>query len=389
MRIAMVGNGATVHAALRAGALAARGHAVRLVTLGPVVPSEGIEVRTRPIPTSLPGALMAARSFLRDIRAFRPDLLHVHYAGGRLGTLASLSKVRPLAVTVMGGDVQPEQHLGGYPRLERRATRRLLQEADLILVKSDSLRGEMRRYGPFKAPIETVAWGIDLTRVRRSDEAAAALRARLQLSPEQHVILSPRILRPLYNIHLIVEAMPLIIAAVADVVLVITEHRPDEEYRRRLVARVHELDLARNVRFVGASPYAEIPALMSLADVVVSVPLSDGLPQSLFEAMACGAPAVIGRLPAYRELVEDGEHVLLAELQPEAIAAAVLRLLGDPDLVTRLTRASVARVRERADIAESARRVEACYRRALDQTRRRRRMPSIARLMDGLSLLVR
>jgi glycosyltransferase involved in cell wall biosynthesis len=389
MRIAMVGNGATVHAALRAGALAARGHAVRLVTLGPVVLNEGIEVRTRPIPASLLGAFIAARSFLRDIRDFKPELLHVHYAGGRLGTLASLSNTRPLAVTVMGGDVQPEQHLGGYSWLERRATRRLLQEADLVLVKSDSLRSAMRSYGRFKAPIETVAWGVDLNRVRRSPKAAAALRARLNLSSKQRVLVSPRILRPLYNIHLIVEAMPFVSAAVDDVVLLITEHRPDEDYRRRLVARVRELDIESNVRFVGALPYTEIPALMSLADVVVSVPLSDGLPQSLFEAMACGAPVVVGRLPAYGELIEEGEHALMTELRPEAIAAAVVRLLGDSDFATRLTRTALTRVRERADIAESARRVEAFYQRALNQPRRRSLIPSLARLIDGLSLLVR
>src|SRR6185503_6683622 len=98
----------------------------------------------------------AARSFLRDLREFQPDLLHVHYAGGKLGTLAAFSGIRPLVVTVMGGDVQPEQHLGGLPALERRATRRLLQQADLLLVKSEALRGELARFGDFAHKTETV-----------------------------------------------------------------------------------------------------------------------------------------------------------------------------------------------------------------------------------------
>src|SRR6267143_1234096 len=107
MRIAVVGNGRTVHALVRSSAVAALGHEVRLVTLGPVLPSSGIEVRTRPIPATVFQSVAAARTFLGDIRSFRPDLLHVHYAGGKLGTMASLSAVRPLVVTVMGGDVQP------------------------------------------------------------------------------------------------------------------------------------------------------------------------------------------------------------------------------------------------------------------------------------------
>ena len=103
----MVGNGATVHALVRGSAIASLGHKVRLVTLGPVLSHEKIEVKTRPIPRTPFGGLFAFASFQRDLRSFQPDLLHVHYAGGRLGSLALASGLRPLVVTVMGGDVQP------------------------------------------------------------------------------------------------------------------------------------------------------------------------------------------------------------------------------------------------------------------------------------------
>ncbi len=383
----MVGNGATVHALVRGAAIAARGHAVRLVTLGPVLPAEGLEVRTRPLPTSLPAAIQAARGFLRDVRAFAPDVLHVHYAGGRLGTLASLSPVRPLVVTVMGGDVQPEQHLGGLPALERRATRRLLEEADLILAKSDSLRAEIARFGTFEHKIETVRWGLDLTRVQRVPEAAAALRARLGLRPSDRVLLSPRILRPLYNVHVIVEAFAQVVHQQPDALLLLTEHRPDESYRERLRQRVAALGLSARVRFIGHVPYADVPALMSLADVMVSIPFSDGLPQSLFEAMACRTPAVIGRLSAYEELVRDGQHVLMADLDADAVAHAILRVLGEPALVARLVDAAHTRVLASANLSHDAARVEGFYAELL--RRPRRRASRVARLLDGLTLFAR
>jgi len=141
--------------------MASRGHEVRLVTLGQVFPVEGIEVRTRPIPTTLVEAAKAAHAFLNDIHTFEPDLMHLHYAGGKLGTMATLSRVHPLVVTVMGGDVLPEQHPGGQSRLERRVTRRVLEESDLILVKSDKLRPAMANYGNFSNKVETVRWGVD------------------------------------------------------------------------------------------------------------------------------------------------------------------------------------------------------------------------------------
>ncbi len=383
----MVGNGRTVHALVRGAALAARGHAVRLVTLGPVLDAPGIEVCTRPIPTSLPSAVRAARGFFRDLRAFAPDLLHVHYAGGKLGTLATLSSVRPLVVTVMGGDVQPEQHAGGLPPLEARATRRLLEEADLILAKSDALRREIAAHGRFEHKLHTVRWGVDPARVHRVPQAAHALRDELRLAPTDRVVLSPRILRPLYNVHLLIEALPALLARVPQALLALTEHRADESYRAQLVARAEALGVSARVRFIGALGHADMPALYSLADVMVSVPFSDGLPQSLFEAMACETPSVIGRLAAYAEVVDDGEHVLLADLDAPAIAAALARVLTDAALARRLTGAALTRVREVASLPREAARVEALYAELLQ--RPRRAAPRLRRLLDGATLFVR
>jgi glycosyltransferase involved in cell wall biosynthesis len=385
----MVGNGATVHALVRGAALAARGHAVRLVTLGDVLPAPpGLEVRTQPLPASLPAALRATRGFLRDVRGFRPDLLHVHYAGGRLGTLATLSGVRPMVVTVMGGDVQPEQHLGGYPRLERRATRRLLRQADLLLAKSDALRREIARYGDFEARTETVRWGIDVEGFARDPAAGRALRARLGLPPDARVVLSPRLLRPLYNVHLVVEAWPELRARVPGALLLLAGHRADEAYRAQLERRVAELGLADGVRFLGRIEYADMPALYSASDAVVSVPFSDGLPQTLFEALASSTPAVIGRLEAYEEVVRDGREALFSELEPGAIAAALARLLREPELAGRLTEAGLARVREVASLEREAGRVEGFYSQLLAGPRPRPD-PLPLRLLDAATLLLR
>ena len=385
----MVGNGATVHALVRGAALAARGHAVRLVTLGEVLPvPPGLEVRTQPLPRGLPAALRAARRFLRDVGEFRPDLLHVHYAGGRLGTMAALSGVRPMVVTVMGGDVQPEQHLGGYPWLERRATRRLLRQADLLLSKSEALRGEIARYGDFADRTEVVRWGIDVRRFERDPRAGRELRARLGLPAGARVVLSPRLLRPLYNVHLLVEALPALRAGVAGALLLLAGHRADEEYRARLERRVAELGLEEQVRFLGRVEYPDMPALYSASDAVVSIPFSDGLPQTLFEALASRTPVVIGRLPAYEEVVQDGREALSAELEPAALAAALARLLLEPELAARLTRAGLARVREVASLEREAERVEGFYRRLLERPRPRPdRLP--LRLLDAATLLFR
>lgn len=385
LRIVMVGNGATPHALIRGGAIASLGHHVRLVTLGSPLPHTGIEVRTRALPQTPLQGLRAFLSFQRDLREFHPDLLHVHYAGGRLGSLALASGIKPLVITVMGGDVQPEQHFGKLGAFDRRTTRRLLSEADLMLAKSTALASKIAGYGEYAHKTEVVRWGIEVGRFARDAARGQALRDLLGLG-DRPLLLSPRILQPLYNIHLIVEALPEILRAHPQAVLLISRHREDAVYAARVRDRAAALSVLGHIRFIEPVAYDDMPALLSATNVVVSVPFSDGLPQTLFECLASRTPIVLGRLPTYEEIVRDDREVLLADLSPPAIAAAVVRLLGDPNLRRRLCDAGLRRILETASLPDEARRVEAMYRRVLSMPRRP--APLAPRILDAMSLAV-
>jgi glycosyltransferase involved in cell wall biosynthesis len=209
------------------------------------------------------------------------------------------------------------------------------------------------------------------------------MRRKLGL-PEGPILLSPRILRPLYNIHLILEAMPEILAARPDVLLLISRHREDVEYADKIRLRVSELGVGRSVRFIEPIGYADMPDLLSATSVVVSVPFSDGLPQTLFESLASETPIVLGRLAAYEEMVQPEREVLMSDLSAPAIARAVSRLLADDHLARRLRQAGLKRVREAASLPDEARRVEAMYRRILAGPRRS--SPLAPRVLDAMSL---
>jgi glycosyltransferase involved in cell wall biosynthesis len=141
------------------------------------------------------------------------------------------------------------------------------------------------------------------------------------------------------------------------------------------------------VRFVGRVDHADMPALYTLAEAVVSVPASDGLPQSLFEALACEAPTIVGALETYREIVGDGETACVTDFNANAIAAAILRILGDAALRARIGPAGRQRVTTLASLPREAERVEGFYREALTAPRRRGGL--VLRLGDALALALR
>ena len=130
-----------------------------------------------------------------------------------------------------------------------------------------------------------------------------------------------------------------------------------------------------------------MPGLLATTSVVVSVPFSDGLPQTLFESLASETPIVLGRLAAYDEIVHDGREVLLADLDAGSIAAAVSRLLIDRELAVRLTTAGLRRIHDEGSLRDEAQRVESFYRRVLANPQRR--SPLGPRVLDAISLAFR
>ena len=89
----------------------------------------------------------------------------------------------------------------------------------------------------------------------------------------------------------------------------------------------------------------------------------------LVEAMAAGVPVVATDIPGYREVVRDGvDGLLVRPNDPEALAAAIGRVLAEPELASALAAAGRARAPDFAWDAVVPR-LEAVYDRALNGTR--------------------
>lgn len=92
-------------------------------------------------------------------------------------------------------------------------------------------------------------------------------------------------------------------------------------------------EAAKRVTFAGLVAHNDVPAYYANSDIYVSATLHESFGMSVIEAMAAGLPVVAPRIKAFEDLISDGQTGLLVEeINPSAIAAAVLKLFKNPEL---------------------------------------------------------
>jgi glycosyltransferase involved in cell wall biosynthesis len=153
------------------------------------------------------------------------------------------------------------------------------------------------------------------------------LRAELGLAGKERVVLYAGNFAPYQGVPDLIEAMPAVLAWAPDVTLVLVgaDGGADEREVRRLSSR-----LPRGaVRILERKPHSEIPALLALADVLVSPRLyGNNLPLKVIEYLASGRPIVATSIAAHRTVL-NGERAELVDVGPEALAMGIVAVLED------------------------------------------------------------
>jgi glycosyltransferase involved in cell wall biosynthesis len=126
-------------------------------------------------------------------------------------------------------------------------------------------------------------------------------------------------------------------------------------------AEVHAA-LDETVRLLGTRPPEEMPAAFTQADVFCLPSWWEAMPLSVLEAMAAGLPVVATDVGDVARAVADGvTGFVVPAREPEHLAAALEKLLTDPDLRRRMGTAGRARVAATFSSSVTASEVSALY----------------------------
>lgn len=358
--ICVLGAASSPHVVTRAEAFAARGYDARL--LSPVAGRSNLmpvmfpQSDTRGLIGKLRLLWWTATNLLRQ----RADIFHAHYAA-EVGTwLAWLLGRRPLAISVMGGDVLFDEQ-GSLGPLGRWLTRRALLGADLVTVKTPDLADVVAGFGVPRDRIEVVIWGVDLDFHRFNETAGRAFRQEIGVGADAVLVFSPRIMHPFYNIDLLVDAWPEVLRDVPQAVLVISTFGGSEAYRKHLERQAKEQGVAHAVVFAATRSPKEMPGAYSGSDLIVSIPPSDGFPQAVLEAAACGRPMVLSDLARLHSFLKPDVDVLYTPTDASAIARTIIAALTDPAASARRAESARQKVAAGANFRENVDRVDARF----------------------------
>ncbi|MGZ4408095.1 MAG: glycosyltransferase family 4 protein [Gaiellaceae bacterium] len=286
----------------------------------------------RPMPEGLQGARRAV-SFAWVLRRPRPDVFHAHLTwplACKFGLAAAVAARVPVVVATH--HLVPPFTLGRQALLQQR----LLDfgVASRLAVSEDTARRLQALFGWPREKISVVHNGIP--EALDAPQPDPYLRARL-LRGRRALLVVPARLDPLKGHEFLFKAA----LSLEGVQVVVAGDGPE---RARLELQAKELGLAARVTFLGFRD--DMRRLLACADVVVLPSVAEGLPLAVLEAMAAGVPLVATRVGGTSEAVIDEVTGLLVPPQdPPALAAAIQRVLADPQAARRRAEAGAARVK--------------------------------------------
>jgi glycosyltransferase involved in cell wall biosynthesis len=217
-----------------------------------------------------------------------------------------------------------------------------LKRADHVIADSEYTKRCLIEHLDIPAETITVVHlGIDHARFRPSSRDSE-IRARYELEPERRYLLYVGTEDPRKRLGVLVQALAQIRRDLPDVELIKVGLAHFERERYRLLETADHLGVRTAIHFLEDVPEEDLPALYSTVDLYVTTSPFEGFGFTVLEAMACGTPVVCSNTGALPEIVGPA-GVKVPPGSAEALAAAILDLLGRPDRLESLRKEGLDR----------------------------------------------
>jgi glycosyltransferase involved in cell wall biosynthesis len=292
-----------------------------------------------------PRDIKALLRLYRILRLECPQIVHTHTAkAGFLGRLAARLAGVPVVVHTYHGHI-----LHGYygplkSWLLLQMERGLGRITDRLVTVSASVKEDLIAYRVAPAEkISVIPLGLDLKPFFDCLSLKGEFRGELGLDPGVRLVGILGRMFPIKNHRLFLESAARAAEQETNVRFVIVG---DGILRSEMERYAQDLGIHQKVTFTGWR--RDLPRIYADLDLLVVSSDNEGTPVSAIEAMASGRPVVATRVGGLPDLVHDGETgYLVPAKQPEALAAAMLKLIRNSQRAEQMGRAAQLSVKER------------------------------------------
>lgn len=272
--------------------------------------------------------------------------------------------VSTIAMFVAGYDIPRGKRL-----LYRAAIRWSERLCDGFIAVSEAVKHTLvEDHGIPRGKVVRIYSGVEPEILGAEGQDGVRLKRELGLDPQAPLVgtIGRLVYQKAHDVFL--HAASLVVRSVPDAQFLIVGEGPLRSSLERLVAQLR----LQTCRFAGFR--ADIPSVLSIMDVFALPSILEGLPRVLLEALALARPVVATRIDGVTEVLQHGVTGLLVPPgEPTALAGAIVSLLRDQALASRLGLAGRKLVEERFTVSRAVDEVARFYATLLERKGRRRR----------------
>ena len=257
---------------------------------------------------------LCSRALATEIASARPDAVLSYWlypdAYGALSVARRLGI--PIVVGARGSDLKARDAISRF------LAGSVARKADhLIVVSKDLERVAVRRCGVRPDRVSVIPNGCNSSIFQRRDKRAA--RAKLGIATEARLLLYVGRLVPEKGLRELVLAAKQLCESGNAVQLALIGDGPMREELRSATSAA----TGYSIRLLGGQDPAAVAGWMAASDMVVLPSYSEGHPNVLIEALACGRPVVATPVGGISEIVDESSSVLVAPRDAKALARGI------------------------------------------------------------------
>jgi teichuronic acid biosynthesis glycosyltransferase TuaC len=262
---------------------------------------------------------LCRQGLLPLLSAAQPHLVLAYwlYPAGLAAVTAAEHLGIPSVAVALGSDLR---RIKG--KWLRKLTKRTLERASFVLTVSEELRRKAIHLGAHPSRCRAVLNGCDLSVFRPADPTQA--RTQLGIAPNSEVALFVGRLTALKGVRdLLVAFQQLAITRNNLHLALIGEGTLQNE----ISAFIQQTGLTQRVRLLGPCTPQQVAQWITVANFVCLPSYSEGCPNTIVEALACGRPVVATNVGGIPELIHDGNGLLVPPGDINALAQAMTSTL--------------------------------------------------------------